>query len=108
MTSTRGDGVIGSDDIALLIGKRLCLRELRRLSGQNRVHFRPGAQNRAMAMPKRFRLSAHVALTLISFVTTGRAPRLLAFGARDLATLEKRTDRSRCSFDLCGAVDANP
>jgi hypothetical protein len=67
-----------------------------------------GAQNRAMAMPKRFRLSAHVALTLISFVTTGRAPRLLAFGARDLATLEKRTDRSRCSFDLCGAVDANP
>jgi hypothetical protein len=27
----RGDGVIGSDDIALLIGKRLCLRELCRL-----------------------------------------------------------------------------
>jgi hypothetical protein len=49
------------------------------------------AQNRAMAMPKRFRLSVHVALTLISFVTTGRAPRLLAFGARDLATVEKRT-----------------
>ena len=40
MTSTRGDGVIGSDDIALLIGKRLCLRELCRLSGQNGVHFR--------------------------------------------------------------------
>jgi len=50
-----------------------------------------GAQNRAIAMPKRFRLSVHVALTLISFVTTGRAPRLLAFGARDLATVEKRT-----------------
>jgi hypothetical protein len=68
----------------------------------------PGAQNRAMAMPKRFRLSAHVALTLISFVTTGRAPRLLAFGARDLATLEKRTDRSRCSFDLCGNRRCKP
>ena len=39
MTSTRGDGVIGSDDIAVLIGKRLCLRELCRLSGQNGVHF---------------------------------------------------------------------
>ena len=49
-----------------------------------------GAQNRAMAMPKRFRLSVHVALTLISFVTTGRAPRLVAFEARDLVTIEKR------------------
>jgi hypothetical protein len=39
MTSTRGDGVIGSDDIALPIGSRLCLRELRRLSGQNGVQF---------------------------------------------------------------------
>ena len=38
-----------------------------------------------------FDFQSHVALTLISFVTTGRAPRLLAFGARDLATLEKRT-----------------
>jgi hypothetical protein len=43
-----------------------------------------------MAIPKRFRLSAHVALTLISFVTTGPAPRLAAFGSRDLATIEKR------------------
>ena len=43
-----------------------------------------------MAIPKQFRLSVHVALTLISFVTTGRAPRLVAFEARDLATIEKR------------------
>jgi hypothetical protein len=46
-----------------------------------------GQEHRAMAIPKRFRLSVHVALTLISFVTTGRAPRLVAFGARDLATI---------------------
>jgi hypothetical protein len=45
---------------------------------------------RAMAMQQRFRLSVHVALTLISFLTTGRAPRLVAFGARDLATVENR------------------
>jgi hypothetical protein len=50
-----------------------------------------GHRNRAMAMPKRSRLSVHVALTLISFVTTGRAPRVLAFGARDLVTVEMRT-----------------
>jgi hypothetical protein len=49
-----------------------------------------GQEHRAMAIPKRFRLSVHVGLTLISFVTTGRAPRLVAFGARDLATIEKR------------------
>jgi hypothetical protein len=43
-----------------------------------------------MAIPERFRLSVHVALTLISFLTTGRAPRLVAFGARDLVAIEKR------------------
>jgi len=37
MTSTRGDGVIGSDDVAARVGSRLCLSELRRPSGQNGV-----------------------------------------------------------------------
>ena len=37
MTSTRVVGGIGSEDIALSIGLRLCLSELGRLSGQNGV-----------------------------------------------------------------------
>src|SRR5215204_3203807 len=37
MTSTRGGGAAGSDDIVVPIGVCLCLIELCRLSGQNRV-----------------------------------------------------------------------
>jgi len=37
MTSTRAVGGIGSEDIALSIGLRLCLSELGRLSGKNGV-----------------------------------------------------------------------
>ena len=37
-------------------------------------------------MPKRLRLSVHVALTLIALATTDRAPRLVVAGPRDLQT----------------------
>ncbi len=40
-------------------------------------------------MPNRLRRFIHIALTVISFATTGRAPRLIVVGARELATLEE-------------------
>jgi hypothetical protein len=41
-------------------------------------------------MAKRLQLSLHIALTIIAFATTGRPPRLVAHGPRDLATVEER------------------
>jgi hypothetical protein len=41
-------------------------------------------------MPKRLRLSLHLTLTLVAFATTGRAPRVVAVGPRDLAVREER------------------
>jgi hypothetical protein len=41
-------------------------------------------------MAQRLRLSLHVALTLVAFATTGRAPRVLPVGPRDLAVHEER------------------
>jgi hypothetical protein len=41
-------------------------------------------------MAKRLRSSLHVAVTLIAFATTGRAPRVVAVGPRDLAACEQR------------------
>jgi hypothetical protein len=39
---------------------------------------------------KRFRLFCHVALTVIAFATTGRAPRLETAAPRELASAEAR------------------
>jgi hypothetical protein len=41
-------------------------------------------------MAKRLRLSLHVAVTLVAFATTGRAPQVLPVGPRDLAIVEER------------------
>ena len=41
-------------------------------------------------MAKRLRLSLHVAVTLVAFATTGRAPRVVPVGPRDLAACEQR------------------
>ncbi len=48
-------------------------------------------------MTKRLRLSAHVALTLVAFATTGRAPRLVTVGPRDLPTFETPFEGSETS-----------
>ena len=50
-----------------------------------------GAQQEAStAMPKRIRWSVHVVLTVISFATSGRAPRLPEVGPRDQQAIEER------------------
>src|SRR5215207_11681340 len=50
-----------------------------------------GAQQEAStAMPKRLRWSVHVVLTVISFATAGRAPRLPVVGPRDQQAIEER------------------
>ena len=41
-------------------------------------------------MPKRLRWSVHALLTVISLVTTGRAPRLPMVGPRDQQAVEER------------------
>lgn len=41
-------------------------------------------------MAKRLRLSLHVAVTLVAFATTGRAPQVAKLGPRDLAVREER------------------
>ena len=51
-------------------------------------------QKRAMAVPKRFRLSIHIALTMVAFVTIGRPPRLPDFGPRDLVAVERDAARN--------------
>jgi hypothetical protein len=41
-------------------------------------------------MAKRLRLSLHVAVTLVAFATTGRAPQVLKLSPRDLAVRQER------------------
>jgi hypothetical protein len=41
-------------------------------------------------MPKRVRLYIHACLTVIALATTGRAPRIVMVGPRDLPTFEER------------------
>ena len=41
-------------------------------------------------MPKRIRWSVHVVLTVISFATAGREPRLPVVGPRDQQAIEER------------------
>jgi hypothetical protein len=41
-------------------------------------------------MAKRLRWSLHVAVTLVAFATTGRAPQVHTVGPRDLSVREER------------------